>query len=328
MNEEKLMDKRQKKKLEKTIKKINGSLSFLPSSYKKKIDVCAYQKEDSVFFCGNGNYKKIYIFRPASLGNKRSAFIKAITDHFDNRIRFTICLKNKDKKLSAYMFMTVNFTAASYYEARQIISDFEKALNETCTFLGITFNQCTIEDSITYINMNFTNEMKQISISDFLGRHGHVLLDPQITDCSAGCFKTGDRSGVVFSGRGYSDNTDGINEFYKQHVGSYFIVVDFQGFNVTDGHLLKFNLKSRYMASQECQSSNINMTYFLTAIDDEASSESLSDSIFKFYDSHGIQLMPCAGREKKIFSSCASLGLVDFRSMQNASADIIGGLLF
>ena len=110
MNEE----KKKQKELDRKIKKINRSLTYLPKSYQNIIDVLAIQKEEHVYFAGNNLYKKIYMFKPASLGNMRAAFIKTLTDKFDNRIRFTMCTRNKDGKLSTYMFMTVNFYEDSY----------------------------------------------------------------------------------------------------------------------------------------------------------------------------------------------------------------------
>ena len=103
MNEE----KRQRKLEEKRIRDINNSLRQLSRSAQEELGVMAIQEQEHVFFCGNGIYKKIYTFRPAILKNKKNELIRALCSLFDNRMRLTMCVKNKNERLSAYMFLTV-----------------------------------------------------------------------------------------------------------------------------------------------------------------------------------------------------------------------------
>lgn len=327
MNEE----KRKQKALAKQIKKINNSLTYLPKSYQANLDVLAIQKEEHVYFAGNGLYKKIYMFKPATLGNKRVAFIKALTDRFNNRIRFTMCANNKNEKVSAYMFMTVDFKADSYYEVRKDIQAFEEDLmNRICVFLGITISACTIENALTYIYMNFTGEMKKIDINAFLGKNFSFDKKSLIDACENGRFLSGEKKGCVYLGKDYPDSTDGVTQFIKLHNGTFYIVVDLQKYDDDDLHVFDYELKNRYsLVSDREYEKKINMTYVFSWVKgkDELT-ESKNDEVMTFYDNLGIQLMPAVGREERAFFSSCFLGLRDFRSMQNASPDMIGGLLF
>ena len=321
-------EKRKQKEYEKKVKAINKSLSYLSKEKQSELGVVSVQQEENVFFCGDGCYKKVYMFHPASLGNKRTAFIKALTDRYDNRIRFSICTRNYKDKLSAYMFMTVTFQSETYYEVRKKIRSFEESLiSEICSFLGISIKPCSIENVLTYSWMNFSGEMKKISPDILFGRTEKIFKE--MTECASGHFEAVGRYGRTFVGKNYPDTTNGINEFMHQHEGAYYVVVDFQRFNDEEQHLYDFEIKNRYSLHNEVLKPNfINMSYFLTVLRNNSDSvKRLCNDAYQFYDNHGIQLMPGIGREKEIFLSSCSLGLVDFHSMQNASENIIGGLL-
>lgn len=327
MNKE---ERKRQKELAKKIKAINNSLDYLSKEMQSEIGVLAVQKNDNVYFCGENLYKKIYMFRPATLGNKRVAFIKALTDRYDNRIRFTICTKNRNGKVSAYMFMTVSFESENYYEARSVIADFENSLmKDICVFLGIQIDTCSLENALMYIYMNYSGEMKKINSDIFFGKKQSVKLFKDIEQCKCGQFECLNRYGLSYVGKNYLKNTDGVNYFMQQHEGNYFIVVDFQGFNEDEQHVYDFDIRNKYHLHNEIDKPHfINMTYFFTALLNKTDDmEKFSSELMKFYDGKGVLIMPAIGKEKETFISSCSLGLVDSRSMQNASEEIIGGLL-
>lgn len=323
-------EKKEQKARRKEIQKINNSLTYLSKEKQEELNILAIQCDDAVYFRGNDLYKKIYMFHPASLGNKRRAFIKAITDRYDNRIRFTICTKNKSGKISAYMFMTVTFSAPSYYEALGVIKDFEQSLmKDICVFLGISINPCTVENALTYINMNISDELTKV-LSDVLfeKRFRNKILKP-VTNCGQGFFQTENRYGMAFVGRNFKNDVEEINQFMKMNDGSYYVVVDFQGYTDEDKRLFDIDLRNKYSLQNEAAKPDfVNMTYLLVVMDpDEEKVKAIAKDTFNYFDRKGIQLMAGTGREKYIFLSCASLGLVDFHSMINVSPDMVGGLL-
>lgn len=323
-------ERKKQKEIAKKIKAINNSLTYLTKDMQSELDVLAVQKDEYVYFCGNNLYKKIYMFHPASLGNKRVAFIKALTDRYNNRIRFSICSKNINEKISAYMFMTVSFEGENYYEVRQIIEEFENSLMKNiCAFLGIKVETCSLENSLTYIYMNYSGELKKINPEVLFGKDKAVKLFKEINNCSGGSFESLNRYGLSFVGKNYLHNTDGINYFMREHEGTYFVVVDFQGFNEEEQHVYELDTRNKYNLHNETAKNHlINMTYLFTALlSDSDSAKSFSDEFMRFYDNKGVLIMPAIGTEKKVFASSCSLGLVDYRSMQNASEEIIGGLL-
>jgi len=323
-------ERKKQKEITKKIKGINNSLTYVTKEMQKELDVLAVQKDEHVYFCGNNIYKKIYMFHPASLGNKRVAFIKALTDRYNNRIRFSICTKNKNGKVSAYMFMTVSFEGENYYEVRQVITEFENSLMKNiCAFLGIKVDACNLENALTYIHMNYSGEMKKINPDILFGKGKAVKLFKEIDKCSCGRFECLNRYGVSYIGKNYLNNTDGINYFMQEHEGTYFIVVDFQGFSEEEQLVYDLDMRNKYNLHNETEKPHfINMTYVFTSLlDDEKKVDSFTDDLMRFYDSKGVLIMPAVEQEKITFISSCSLGLVDYRSMQNASEELIGGLL-
>lgn len=148
MNEEKMKRKQEERK----IREINNSLKYLSSPVQKEIGILAVQEQDNVFLCEDKMYKKVYTVRPAVLKNKKNELIKALCNGFHNRIRFTQILKNNGDKLGNYMFMTVNFEAETYYEARKKITEFENKLRmEITSILNIDIQTCTLDSLLSYI---------------------------------------------------------------------------------------------------------------------------------------------------------------------------------
>ena len=328
------MTREEKKKLkeeEKRIKAINNSLSYLSKEMQEELGVVSIQKDEGAYYCGNGVCKRIYMFQPYSLGNKRIAFIKAITDRFNNRIRFTMCTKNREGSFTAYMFMTVFFEADSYFEAKKLIADFENTLiKDICVFLDISIQPCSIDNTLTYIHMNCSGEMSKISTDVlFSNKNGGIKLIDGISNCNAGSFNIHDRYGKVFIGKNYERKTNGINDFIRKNNGTYYIVVDFQGYTEDEQRLFNSELKARYGYRNNVETPHlINMSYFLTITGEtEDIVTETSENMIAHYDKNGIQLMPGVGREADIVRSCCSLGLVDFHSGQNVTCEIVGGLL-
>ena len=325
-------EKRSKdKSLAKQIKEINRSLTPLSSVLKDELGVVSVQVNDGVFYCGKGIYKKIYMFKPSSLGNKRAAFIKSLTDRFDNRIRFTICFKNYGENTSSYMFMTVYFDADSYYDMKAALLSFEtRLLKEICVFLKITIVPCSVDKVLSFINLMFSGEMRSYP-SDYLFKKEILSFFPPVNDINNGFFSSGKIKGVSFVGKNIFRPLDDVTGFSLVKKGTYFFVIDFRSFNSDDEHVYSFDLRTKYSNHyfENDFSDLVNMSYFFSYLNDSDDDvKDLYDKSFKWFDSKGIYLMPGVGCEKEMFYSNCSFGLSEFHMFQTASANVVGSLLF
>ena len=327
MNEE----KKRRKLEEKRIKAINNSLKYLSKSAQDELGVLSVQEQEHVFYCGGRVYKKIYTFKPAILKNKKNELIKALCELFDNRMRLTMCVKNKNKKLSAYMFLTVTFEADSYYEVQSVIHDFEEKLkSEIATILNISILECDLDSTLSYIYLNSTGEMKQMDIGQLFAKKGMHRIFEKCIDSADGKFVCGNRHGISLVGKNYPRKLSNMSQIFYDQEGSFQICVDFKKFSNEDKEIFQYDLNRKYSTEKiELVSDEIiNMSFFITAMTDTKEElDVLEQQLTLFYDTKKVQIMPGSGRAKNIFYSSSSLGLHDFRSMQNVTYDKISELL-
>ncbi|MDD3416009.1 MAG: hypothetical protein PHY47_18725 [Lachnospiraceae bacterium] len=326
MNEEKNARKLEARR----IKGINNSLSYLSNSSQKELGVMAIQKEENVFFCGNNTYKKIYTFKPALLNNKRLELLKALCRMFHNRIRLSLCLKNKDEKLNAYMFMTVTFIAASYYEVQKEIISFESEINRNiCSILHIQIVPCNLDNTLTFIHMNCTGEMKKIDTEKLFQKKLTGALFAEATATGPGVFKRGSRYGALYIGKDFPQETEDIMKIFQLYEGTYQMCIDFQSYTDEDKEIFQYELKNKFCQdARNKEDMIVNATYLLTFISESKDSLSeLDEKIVDYYDKKNILLMPGVDRERDIQKSMCTLGLSDFHSMQNVNINVLSELL-
>lgn len=326
MNEEKM----KRKEAERKIKEINNSLKYLSSSVQKEIGILAVQEQDNVFFCENKMYKKVYTVRPAILQNKKNELIKALCNTFHHRIRLTQILKNNRDKLGGYMFMTVNFEAETYYEARKLITDFENKLRmEITSILNIDIQTCTLDSLLSYIILNYSGKMQEIDADQlFTSKTGLHFFNTCI-DNGRGKFSADGNYGIVCIGKAYPNEIPELTTLFAEQKASYQICIDFQSYSPEDKEIYQLVLNRRYCNEKyEADKENmVNMSYFLIAIrNDSEQLENLAEFIFDYYDSKNILIMPAVDRAKEIYLSTSSLGMRDFHSMQNADIQTISSL--
>lgn len=326
MNQERIQQKQEAKR----IKAINDSLISLSPSAQSEIGVVALQKDEKVFFCGEGIYKKIYTVKPTILDNKKLPFLKQLISVSKNRIRFSMNVKSKDGKLNAFMFMTVFFVADSYYEVREKIAEFEqKVIKETCSVLNINIKECSLEEALTYIHLNSSGEMKKIDADSVFAKKTLTHIFDQKLTCDAGRIDTVNRFGATYLGKNYSSNLDNLLSEILSLDGNYQFVIDFQGFTEEEKELFKYELKNRYNAlSINEDKQPLNLSFLLIVLSENFEyTEELRERIESVFDRYKVLLMPGIGREENIFKSSCSLGLIDFHSMQNTNIDTLSNLI-
>lgn len=260
MNEEKMKRKQEERK----IREINNSLKYLSSPVQKEIGILAVQEQDNVFLCEDKMYKKVYTVRPAVLKNKKNELIKALCNGFHNRIRFTQILKNNGDKLGNYMFMTVNFEAETYYEARKKITEFENKLRmEITSILNIDIQTCTLDSLLSYIIWNYSGRMQQIDTGQlFTSKTGLHFFDT-CKDRGIGSFSVDGNYGIVCIGKAYPDEMPDVTTMFAKQKATYQICVDFQSYSPEDKEIYQLVLNRRYCNEKyEADKENIvNMSY-------------------------------------------------------------------
>lgn len=326
-----MTEEKQARKLEtKRIKAINNSLSYLSGSAQKELGVLAVQRNEDIFFCGSNMYKKIYTFKPSLLNNKKLELLKALCRMFQNRIRLTLCLKKKGGKMNAYMFMTVSFFANSFYEVRETIAEFEEKINKNiCAILNIQITPCNLENSLMFIHMNYTGEIRKIDADRIFQKKSAMSLFEEVKETSPGRFKCANRYGATYVGKNYPKEVLDVMDIFGQYEGIYQICIDFQSYTSEDGEIFRYELKSKYnQEPRDNDSLIINATYLLSMLSEsEECLYEMEENIVGYYDMKNILLMPGVDRERTIQKSICTLGLVDFHSMQNINVNVMSELL-
>lgn len=326
-------EKKKRKLEERRIKEVNTSLKYLSSSVQKKLGILAVQEQDNVFFCEDKRYKKVYTVRPAILQNKKYELIKALCDTFHNRIRFTQALKNSGDKIGSYMFMTVNFEAGTYYEAKKEIEEFENKIQiEITSILHIDIQPCTLDNLLSYMVLNYSGKMQQFDIGRLFSSKETLNFGDNCKDAGNGKFilsGNNDNCGIVCVGKGYPHDMPEMTTLFEKEQATYLVCIDFQSYDADDKEIYRLALNSRYSneRTELDQQNVINMSYFLAVIkNDSEQLENMTDRIFDYYDKEQVLLMPGVGRTQEIFLSMSSLGMKDFHSMQNTNPRIISNL--
>lgn len=316
------------------IKKINKSLVCLPRHTQIELGVQSVQYDDNVFFSGNNIYKKIYVFKPSNLGEKKHEFIKALLSMYDNRFRLSSYIVNKEGKINIYVFFTVYFDCVDYFEARKKITDFETGFKrDVARLLHITFEECSLETILTYVHLNCTGELKEIDTDLLFAKKGveKIYTDVQVTDSFNifSCKNVKDRYGSVYLGSIYGDDVSNIIAYFSKNEGTYQYSIEFQRYNDDERAMYQRELKRKYCAeSAQLDSDFVNMSFILSVIaSDKNELTEIDTRIVDYFKDNGIILSAGTGREKDIYISCASIGLKEFHSMKNVDTRIVSSLL-
>ena len=325
--------KRKSKEQLRKEKRLNRSLIYVSKSVQNETGLMAIQMEDGVFFLGNGKYMKIYSIKAPSLAEKKAAFVKAMLELTNNRIRISTFYKKRNEKASAYSFVSIYYEAFNYAEASVVIRDFEKDMEDkVCRPLNILISNCSVETSLTFLHMNCAGEMKQYSHEILTSKKSDWKTEvfPAVSDACVGNFIYQDKCGICFSGKLFGDKQVSINDALMKLSGNIQIVVDFQKMTETEQGMFEYEMGRKYNCSLENYKKDvINATYLVSAFsENQEQQKMLRLQIMELFDKNRVLLMPCAGNESKVFSSICSLGIVDYHSMRNVNRDVISSLLW
>lgn len=313
-------------------KLLNKSLTMLPKSAQNNLGVLAIQKEHGVFFQGENKYLKIYSVKKGVLGSQKQLFLDRLLDSTMCRIRVSSFCKIKNEKLAAYTFLSVYFTANSYAEAYRKINEFDLMLQEKiCRELNIIITGCSIDTALMFMHMNCVGKMKQVEYSSVVSKKQNykdaILTD--VKELENGEVETNDKHGVCFIGEYFSKEPVEINKIISGVEGNIQFSVDMQRISEDDWKIYNYQLSQKYNQHIEgVEKDIINITYLFAALADSPEEISkIKSQIIDRFGEQGILIIPCSGREKKIFNSICSIGAVDFHSMRNADICVASSLI-
>lgn len=324
---------RQKTKDEmKREKALNKSLTMMPKSTQNSLGVIAIQKEDGVFFLGGNIYLKIFSIKNSVLGPKKEIFVNSILELTMNRVRVSSFCKVKNQKLAAYTFLSVYFDCNNYAEAHREINEFDLLLQEKiCRDLNIAITGCSIDTALMFMHMNCVGKMKQVKYDSMISQKQNLkdVIFADVKELSNGEFNIHDKYGVCFIGEYFRNEPIEINELISGIEGNIQFSIDMQRLSAEDWEILNFQLSQKYNHHIEGEQKDIiNVTYLIAVLVDSQNEISrIKKHITEKYGEKGILVVPCSGREKKVFNSICSIGAVDFHSMRNANIDFVSSLI-
>jgi hypothetical protein len=227
--------------------------------------------------------------------------------------------------------MTVTFTSDSYYGVKNDIEAFEKQINNVVSVLNINILPCTIDSVLSYIQMNYTGELKRVDSNIIFDKKNYQIAHEVMTTQS-GHITSGGREGVVYTGKIYPSKLDDeITRIYTDMDGEYKLCIDFQSFTDEEKDIYKYEINNVYCNDRMEYDLNmpVNMTCVLVYIQGKKkiNVHEASDRISQFYEENKILMMHGSGREETIFKSSCTLGLVDYHSMVITNTGVISEFL-
>jgi hypothetical protein len=309
-------------------KKLNRSMIYLSKATQRSIGVSAVQEEKGVFGLSNGNFLKIYSVKFS--GDINKDFIPRLCKITTNRIRLSSFYKCTNKKFVSYLFLSVYFEAETYADVDEQIKFFENKLFTICQPLNINIISCTFYNILSIVHMNSTGKMKQFNRNMVLARNCNweKLIFPDLkTNC--GEFEFMDKSGLCFLGKIFPDRPIDIKKELLSLSCNFQIALDIQKISVSEKDMFKLELENKYECSlPPVDTENIiNVSYLLTLIPEQNQNLSqLKIKVMNLFDQQGMLIVPCVNREKEVFQSIASMGIVNFHSMKNADIGLTSSL--
>lgn len=320
--------------MDKEIRIINKSLVHLPKRTQRELGIESIQHHDNVFYSGNNVYKKIYIFKPAILANKKFDFIKVLLDTFNNRFRFSSFISNKDEKMNIYVFLTVFFEGSDYYSVQQEIFDFDaKFTGKLASIFNIKIEACSLESVLTYVHFNCTGNLKEIDTDLLFSQSGVKAIYSDIEQYEDNIYKSKSSDNRYISTYGASiysyDNLNEFIEFISRYEGIYQYCIDIKKFYDEETELYLKELNKRYCLNNKRENINlVNIGMLINIVADTVDDlKKLNDNFLAFCNRNAIFLSSNKGSANIRYVSCASIGLKEFSEAYIISQDVIGNLL-
>jgi hypothetical protein len=311
-------------------KQLNRSLRYLSKATLQSMGVTAVQEEESVFCLSDGSFVKIYSIKNNSSLEMNKEFVSRLC-RTTNRVRLSSFYKCINQKYVSYLFLSVYFEAESYADVVGLIQKFdEKLYAEICRPLNLNITTCTVENVLSIMHMNCTGKMKQFDHNTVFSRKGNweKLLFPEITETNCGEFKYMDKIGLCFLGKIFPDGPVDIKKELLSLGCNIQIAVDMQSLTEAEKDMFNHELENKYQCRLSPETESIiNVTYLLALIPEQnLNQKQLKKAVMNLFDRHGMLLVPCADREKKVFQSICSMGIINFHSMKNASVELVSSL--
>lgn len=313
-------------------KKLNGSIRMLSKSTFVSLGLAGIQEDDNVFFLGNNLYLKLYTLKTPSLGDMRTQFVQKLMETTEHRVRISTFHRNRGDKQSAYSFLSVYVEAISYVEAKIQYEHIDELLiRQQCCGLGIGIKNCSIDDALMFIHMNCTGDMIRFEHRNMMSRRDNwrTLLLPELEDTKEGTFKCGERYGFCLSGKIVPFVKNDVNSMLYQREGLVQTAIDLQRVQPDEEKLFRLELGKKYnTVLEESKFALINMSYMVSFLSDsQAARDEQRAYIENEYDLRKFLMMPGAGKENDIFCSICTLGIFNYRIMQNTYPSIAASLL-
>lgn len=294
--------------------------------------ILAINETYNILCLENNRYLKIYMLKTA-LGTteRKEAFVRGVNNVTHNRMRISSFCVIDEAKITSYLFLTVFFEGLSHDNVISQVQDFENNFNlQLIEPLQLNVEACKIEDVMRCVHLNYTGEMKKYDKDTILSTKSNWMQDVFVSPNKVhkGIFNNEYKFGKCFIAKQLPENIQELSDMYKSLNGTVYFSVDIQHYTDEEKHVYFYDLNSKYNSRKDNQNDEIvNYTYLLSIMNDKENLSEMEQKIKDMFLKNNIYLVPAMGREKKIFDSICTLGVLDYTSMENGNIEAVCNLL-
>lgn len=316
-------------------KKKNASIVPLSKQTRTSLNIMGVQPEDHIFHLRNALYLKIYSLDNATLTeDEKIAFIRAVGQGIDLRIRLTSVHKLRGEKYNKLLFLSVFVEAINYTEANMQYQKFDEDIKKiNLANFGVSLAPCSINYAMMYVVMNFNGQLKMYDIQSSLKKHedwkNTVFPDLKGMDRFGYQDNKIGKYGVCYAGTEFPLQIEGLYEEICSLGIEFKSCLDFQPMNEKEIKMYQKRLEQKYnyRFSEENNELLICATFLFSFSAD--SYEKLLDmkgKIVPVFEKYSLVVSPCPAQQQEAYYSLGSLGITEYHVMRNVSLNVISKL--
>lgn len=327
------MEEKKTKEELKRIKNLNRSLVNVSKGTQRSFGIISVQPDHGVFYQGAGRYVKIYSLKGNMTDASCRILVKKICDLTHFRYRITSFCRGGERQ-GTMRFFSLFVTAPDYYHAYGEYCNFEATVHADTDLRknGFTIEECTLEQTLMFVQMNFTGQMKKFNYRETQRKSedwGKLLFPPMdIYDLNILLHPN-----EIITGSYYGKEIPGkLSELREDltHAGiALQTSVEIQSFKDEEIELLNKIIGKKYNSVLSSQTERIVNASYLLMISSPYDNEygEMTEILLSIAEKNGLRLESCSGQQKDVFLSMCTLGIRDFHIMRNVTESTAAGMI-
>lgn len=307
------------------IKQLNRSLVGVPRGTAQILGISAIQPIHAVYRKGSQQYIKIYSVGIDHLSTEEVKLLVRQISALSNNSRFRITSFVGDHGTTHFFSLFV--LAPDYAAAHQKYCEFETKMQSDMgiRITGVKIVVCALEDVIQFVRMNFHVQLKSLK-EDW----GQVLFQAVDVQERFLTILPEELKCCCYFGKNYLGENKNFRKEILASGCQILSCIDVQELKDGEKTLLNKTLAQKYAASIEANAAlqiTYNLSYLLCIQAPEEVHSQMETQIMKLARENGILLENCSNMQMQAYMSMCTLGICDYKNMENASENVVSELL-